>query len=53
MTIEFGALAVAHDLVEIGGHHADEFLGLFAMGLIEAPFSQGLAQFVDEFARKR
>ena len=30
-----GALAVADDLVEIGGDHADQILGLFASGLVQ------------------
>ena len=53
MTIEFGALAVADDLVEIGIDHADQIVGLVALVVVERRASQRLAQFVEQFARQR
>ena len=42
-----GALAVADDLFEIGVDHADQLVGLVALGLVERRLRQRLAQFVD------
>ena len=52
LTIEFGALAVLHDLVEVGGDHPDQLVRLFAPAFLQRRASQHLAQFVEQLARK-
>ena len=52
LTIEIGALAVLHDLVEVRGYHPDQLVRLFAPAFLQRRASQHLAQFVEQFARK-
>ena len=52
MTIEFGALAVLHNLVEVAADGADQFVRLAVGGFVACSALDRFSELVDELARQ-